>query len=318
LKELLIILFASSVTAYGQVFIDTDIYVDNQANLHIIATQTEFHTGSIHTARGDNYGVVSFGSSAGWTNADHNSHVNGVVRMQNETAFSFPVGNADVFQPVYIERTAEHSPVDISFSYTPHDNLTSETGIEQISDTFYWTILGEKPAKVSLSWNAFSNIDRLTDNNLTRLRIVAYDGTVWHTIESEIDETSFDEGSNSSLLSGSITSKNPIFLEGYEAFTLAASSEGFSLNISQGFTPNGDGINDTWFLENIDAYPNAVIYVYSRWGREVFVSKGNYQNNWDGTYKDNEESLPDNSYAYVIDLDGDGTMDLNGWIYITK
>lgn len=318
MKQFYFFFFIGTAISLGQVFIDTDVYVDHTANLHIAAAVTEFNTGSIHTARGDNYGVVSFGSSAGWTNADHNAHVNGIVRMHNETAFSFPIGHEDVFQPLHIERTDEHSPVDASFSYTPHDNLTTETGIEQISDTFYWTVLGEKPAKVSLSWNAFSNIDRLTDNDLTRLKIVAYDGTAWRTIESEIDATSFDEGSDSSLLSGSISSKNPVFLEAYEAFTLAAGSEGFSIGVSQGFTPNGDGINDTWFIQNIDSYPNAVIRIYNRWGREVFLSEGLYENNWNGTYKDNEESLPDSSYAYIIDLDGDGVMDLSGWIYITK
>ena len=315
----LFILFLSiHFISYGQVFIDTDIYVDHTANLYIAANNTEFHTGTILTARGEDYGVVSFAPNAGWSNADHNSHVNGFVRMYNEERFSFPIGHDGIFQPVQILRTDTHSLVDFSFSNVPHDKLSTEKGIQQVSDQFYWTVVGEQPAQISLSWNAFSNLDRLTDNNIDQLIIVGFDGTTWRTIESEIDPISFDEGSSSSLLSGSITSKNPIFLEGYEAFTLASKGDTLNINVSQGFTPNGDGNNDTWFIENIENYPNAKIKVYSRWGREVFVSNGNYQNNWNGRYKDNEETLPDGSYAYTIDLDGDGTMDIAGWIYITE
>lgn len=316
--NLSVLFFSVSLISYSQVFIDTDIYVDHTANLHIAANNTEFHTGTILTARGDDYGVVSFASNAGWQKADHNSHVNGFVRMHNEAAFTFPVGHAGVLQPVHILRTDLHSLVDFSFSNIPHNNLSTETGVDQVSDQFYWTIIGEKPAQVSLSWNAFSNLDRLTDNNLAQLVIVGFDGTTWRTIESEVDPVSFNEGSNSSLLSGSITSKNPIFLEGYEAFTLASKGDELNINVSQGFTPNGDGNNDTWFIENIENYPNAKIRVYSRWGREVFLSNANYQNDWKGTYKNNTEALPDGSYAYTIDLDGDGTMDIAGWIYITE
>jgi len=62
LKQFYFFFFIGTAISLGQVFIDTDVYVDHTANLHIAAAVTEFHTGSIHTARGDNYGVVSFGS----------------------------------------------------------------------------------------------------------------------------------------------------------------------------------------------------------------------------------------------------------------
>ncbi|WP_394772788.1 glycine-rich protein [Flavobacterium sp.] len=90
------------------------------------------------------------------------------------------------------------------------------------------------------------------------------------------------------------------------------------LNISQAFTPNGDGINDTWVISNIENHPNSVVRVFNRWGAEVFTSR-NYQNDWDGHYKGNSSSLPDSSsYYYQIDLDGDGSIDKEGWIYINR
>ncbi|MFH6994969.1 gliding motility-associated C-terminal domain-containing protein, partial [Flavobacterium sp. FlaQc-48] len=90
------------------------------------------------------------------------------------------------------------------------------------------------------------------------------------------------------------------------------------VNISQAFTPNGDGINDTWVVSNIEYYPASTVRVFNRWGTEVFVAR-NYQNDWDGHYKGNSSSLPESSsYYYQIDLDGDGKTDREGWIYINR
>lgn len=90
------------------------------------------------------------------------------------------------------------------------------------------------------------------------------------------------------------------------------------INVSETVSPNGDGINDTWFVYNIENYPNSFIRVFNRWGSEVFSAR-NYKNDWDGHYKNNSESLPDgSSYYYQIDLDGDGTFEKDGWMYINR
>ena len=61
------------------------------------------------------------------------------------------------------------------------------------------------------------------------------------------------------------------------------------------FTPNGDGINDTWEIGSIEKWPNAQINVYSRWGTRVFQTI-NYKNDWGG------DDLPAATYYYVIEL----------------
>ena len=80
------------------------------------------------------------------------------------------------------------------------------------------------------------------------------------------------------------------------------------INIAQAITPNGDGINDTWIINNIQNYPNNVVRVFNRWGQEVFYAEG-YQNNWNGYYGNNSGPLPDASYYYQIDIDGNGSLD---------
>ena len=90
------------------------------------------------------------------------------------------------------------------------------------------------------------------------------------------------------------------------------------INPSEAITPNGDGINDTWIIHNIENHPNNTVKVYNRWGDLVFNARG-YRNEWNGYYKNREQSLPDgSSYYYQIDLDGNGTVDHEGWLYITR
>jgi gliding motility-associated-like protein len=63
------------------------------------------------------------------------------------------------------------------------------------------------------------------------------------------------------------------------------------------FTPNGDGINDKWFITNGDCLIKAGVQVFNRYGAKVFENK-DYKNNWDGTY--NGKPLPDGTYYYFI------------------
>ncbi|UAY52769.1 gliding motility-associated C-terminal domain-containing protein [Ferruginibacter albus] len=70
---------------------------------------------------------------------------------------------------------------------------------------------------------------------------------------------------------------------------------------SKSFSPNGDGINDKWFVIADDCGATANVNVYNRWGGLVYHSN-NYANSrgWDGTYKGNNS--PDGTYYYVIDV----------------
>ena len=89
------------------------------------------------------------------------------------------------------------------------------------------------------------------------------------------------------------------------------------LDTAQALTPNGDGINDTWVIYNLGNHPGSTVHVFSANGMEVFYS-ANYQNNWTGNYQGRSEMLPVGSYLYQIDLGSDGSIDEQGWLYITK
>ena len=88
------------------------------------------------------------------------------------------------------------------------------------------------------------------------------------------------------------------------------------LIIYSGFTPNGDGINDYWDIDNVLFYPNITIEVYNRWGGLIFSSKGySSENRWDGTY--NGKEVPIGTYYYFINLK-DGSNIIQGHVTIVR
>ncbi len=89
------------------------------------------------------------------------------------------------------------------------------------------------------------------------------------------------------------------------------------LNSAQAFTPNGDGINDTWVIYNIMNHPNSTVRVFNSRGVQVYYSV-DYQNDWSGNYQGRTEMVPVGSYLYQIDLDSNGSIDEQGWLYVTK
>ena len=78
-----------------------------------------------------------------------------------------------------------------------------------------------------------------------------------------------------------------------------------NIHVYDVFTPNGDGLNDHFYILGIESFPNAVVKIYSRWGNLVYQSTGynNTDNYWDGSEQGNKtHKLPVGVYYYVIDL----------------
>jgi gliding motility-associated-like protein len=103
--------------------------------------------------------------------------------------------------------------------------------------------------------------------------------------------------------------------------------------IHNAFTPNGDGTNETFSIENIEQdchLPNTV-EIYNRWGILVFETK-NYNNNgnsFDGNSNgratvSQSSGLPTGTYYYIINysaVDGTGKTQIiknDGYLYLSK
>jgi gliding motility-associated-like protein len=80
------------------------------------------------------------------------------------------------------------------------------------------------------------------------------------------------------------------------------------------FTPNNDGINDTWIIERLPDYRDCKVQVFNRYGQVVFSSVG-YSRPWNGTF--NNRTIPFGTYYYIIEP-GYGVKPFTGYVTIIK
>jgi len=86
-----------------------------------------------------------------------------------------------------------------------------------------------------------------------------------------------------------------------------------------GFSPDGDGVNDTWVIPYIEQYPQSLLLIYSRWGTLVY-EKVNYRSDWGGNTNTNiswGKRLPEGLYFYSLDLK-DGSTIKRGSVYLRR
>jgi gliding motility-associated-like protein/uncharacterized repeat protein (TIGR01451 family) len=107
----------------------------------------------------------------------------------------------------------------------------------------------------------------------------------------------------------------------FESFPLIA------IEIPEGFSPNGDGINDVFAVRNLEVvYPNFRYEIFNRWGERIYT----YTHNgdpaktpewWDGISKSgrtvsNDKLSPSATYYYVIHYNDADREPTTGWVYV--
>ena len=100
------------------------------------------------------------------------------------------------------------------------------------------------------------------------------------------------------------------------------------------FSPNGDGINDKFVIDNINdtnCYPDNTVEIYNRWGVLVYSTKGynNTTNAFDGVSNSRSvlsqsSGVPTGTYFYILtytSFDNNNTVQTNkkeGYLFLTK
>lgn len=67
------------------------------------------------------------------------------------------------------------------------------------------------------------------------------------------------------------------------------------------FTPNEDGFNDTWKIENLTLFPEAIVSIFDRYGK-LLTQINTLKNAWDGKY--NDQKMPSDDYWFSIHFGG--------------
>jgi gliding motility-associated-like protein len=116
------------------------------------------------------------------------------------------------------------------------------------------------------------------------------------------------------------SSPNNLFTPGFHQPYAVIESKVRDFVLPEGFSPNGDEINDLFVIEGIQNHPNNSIVIFNRWGNKVFFANP-YNNSWDGKsafgIRIGGDDLPIGTYFYILDL-GDNSAAIKGAIYINR
>ncbi|TDO19063.1 MBG domain-containing protein [Pedobacter duraquae] len=99
-----------------------------------------------------------------------------------------------------------------------------------------------------------------------------------------------------------------------QTITIEVVSDYIAVKATNLMTPNGDGKNDFFVIDNIDKYPGNVLKVFDRGGRVLFEKK-DYDNSFDATIKGSP--LKEGTYYYIIDF-GPGQLKKKGFITVVR
>ena len=92
----------------------------------------------------------------------------------------------------------------------------------------------------------------------------------------------------------------------------------YELTVPDGFSPNGDSINDDFHIVNLDIlYPNFKLSVYNRYGNILYEGNIDSQR-WDGTSKTSDKVLPLGVYFYILEFNDGERNPIQGRVYLSR
>jgi gliding motility-associated-like protein len=157
------------------------------------------------------------------------------------------------------------------------------------------------------------------DNEVDRIRLtLTFDATATARINGTLtpnDRPSYsiplDEGNNTVTVV--VTAQDGTTINTYTVVVYRGANQK-NLVVTNILTPNGDGKNDVWSIQDIQLFPNNIVTVYDRGGRTIYTKHG-YTNDWNGTY--GGSPLTEGTYYYIVDL-GPQQRKFNGYITIVR
>ena len=249
--------------------------------------------------------------TTGFVNTDQGGKL---IRNTNAAAaYSFPLGSsaAGRFSPVVIEPVSNQP---MSFSATLYNSSPSVNGFD---------LTNKRPDIETVSDKYFFLVDQVSgsDNAVYKFYSSAADGDVkqlvkWGsaaTWERAVPSSYTDGSFGSSLVREFVYNAGQVIRN--TAFTFAVPAENeILLSFYNAFSPNGDGMNDLWEIENIEMYPDNEVRIYNRSGDEVYSAKGYTSiKGWDGG------TLNTGTYYYVVTVNINGaTKNFRGFITMLK
>lgn len=235
------------------------------------------------------------------------AHINGRVYHQGSGNLFFPIGNGSTFLPVTLNNVPANTQVGIEVQSIPSGTpLQTRAPLINVVSENAWSLdvvqgdlasstvtlpLHNLPAGINTATVVVAESQSLTDP-FAGLGQSAFAGTSQSGFVTSI------AGPNESIV------------------TLATSAGEGEISVFNGVSPDGDGLNDYWHVENIDRLPDAqpnTVTIFNRWGDEVWSAR-NYDNVTNVFTGDN---LPAGTYFYKIEFSS-GRKKQTGFISLKR
>jgi gliding motility-associated-like protein len=92
----------------------------------------------------------------------------------------------------------------------------------------------------------------------------------------------------------------------------------YDVEIFDGFSPDGDGINDTFEIGNLKAlYPNFKLEFYNRWGKLIYTQDAT-KPNWNGRLNGNGNLVPAGVYYFIIHFNKNNRKPIQKRLYLNR
>ncbi len=307
-------------------FYNFEVDVPNDLFLEInteVENTHAFINGRVQTPREFPNISLDYLQNSIYASEDDDRHVDGYASYIGTNEFLYPIGDAYKLRPLITpfqsgnpKFKAAYFNEDPNFPSTfpqTFDTNVSETIITAVNNQEFWDFNGTEETTVTLTWDSDSNLDFIVSTK-DELRVVGWN------IQNNQWEDLGNTNTTGTLTEGTITSFAFIPNQ-YEILTFGTLIDvgGIStIGVYNEFSPNDDGINDTFVIDGISLYKNE-LKIYNRWGNIVYATK-NYQNDWTGKSNQartilNGKKLPVGTYFYILSFPEE-KQEYVGWVYI--
>lgn len=201
----------------------------------------------------------------------------------------------------------ENNPItltaDSGFTYSWNTSPveTSQSITVNAAGTYTVTLTNanncSKTKTFTVTASGIATINEIIINDFSDNNTITVDYSGLGVYEFSLNGTNFQ---NSPIFSNLNEGEYTVFVNDTKGCGVVAESF-YILNYPKYFTPNGDGINDTWYVKNLQKrnLENSTISIFDRYGKLLKQINSIYEG-WDGTFNGNK--LPSSDYWFVIEL----------------
>ncbi|RRN76655.1 gliding motility-associated C-terminal domain-containing protein [Pseudoxanthomonas sp. SGD-10] len=274
------------ISGQGQKAFEQDVIVKSILNLG--DSQVSIGSNKLSLLSSDQNALIF---NKGFVSMSHNGYL--YRGIDGGKTYQFPLGMQQqdrvIYRPVEIRSEKDQDNIGASFIFQDpasfffnRNNKTSE--ITTVNPNYFHVFDSQNGTSPVI--NIFSN--SLEDKDYNGLALFSKDDYAWNTVNATTSSNSANVDLDRIFTFTAQQLKElPV--------ALAAVNSVHDLTFYNSFTPDGDGMNDTWTIGGIDQYPDNEITIFNRWGGEVFRTKSISSNNsWDGS------KLNGGTYYYLL------------------